>query len=127
MGTGSAFTNQGAGPGRQSRVVIRGSMDSPRQGEMMNEVLGLSKVFSQEQQEMGLETGLSAHLRSMEEGRLEESYLLSRSEVCPQNKARSRTEAVSTYNIAQARTGCSSLGHGQRVCEEVPGEAGQDN
>jgi len=90
--------------------VITGSMDSPTQGEMMNEVLSLSKVFNQKEQETGLETGLTAHLRSMEEIRLDESYLLSRSEVHPQNKARGRTEGMSTYNIAQARTGCLGLG-----------------
>ena len=76
---------------------------------MMNEVLGLSKV----QREMGLEAGLTAHLRSVEEMRLEEGYLQSRSEVCPQNKARGRTEGMSSYNGAQARTGCSGQGsHG---------------
>lgn len=58
-------------------------MGSPRQGEMMNEVLGPAKVLSQEQQEMGLQTGVAAHLRSTEEIRLEESYLQARSEICP--------------------------------------------
>lgn len=109
-GAGSVLTSQGAGPGGQHRVVITGSVDSPRQSEMMNEVLGLSKVFSEEQQETGLETGLMAHLRSMEEIRLEESYLLCRSEAHPQNETRGRTKGTSVYNTAQARTGCWSLG-----------------
>lgn len=70
----------------QSRLVVTGSMDTPRHGDVVNEVLGPSGAA-------GDGTGDRTDC-TLEEMRLEESYLRSRSEVCPQNETRGRTEGV---------------------------------